>query len=329
MYDILIIGAGPAGLTAAIYGVRGGLKVAFMEKMSYGGQIINTPEVENYPGTKTVSGFELAENMYQQAKTLGAEMIFGEAIGVKQATDGDGKPYFIVETRDMSQPMPEVAEGSDAAADIPKGPSYEARTVILATGLKQRPAGLEREEQMTGAGVSYCATCDGGFFRGKDVAILGGGNTALEDAEYMTALANKVYLVHRRDEFRGDEVTVERLRSKENIEFVLSSVPVEILGTPTVSGLKVKNVKTEEERDIAVDGIFVAYGHIPVNGLFADVAALDGTGFFDSGEDCKTGTPGIFVAGDCRAKTRRQLVTATADGAVAAMNAIEYIHNLG
>lgn len=326
MYDILIIGGGPAGLTSAIYGVRGGLKVAFMEKMSYGGQIINTPEVENYPGTGKVSGFELAENMYQQAKGLGAEMVFGEAVGIKRAEDADGKPIFIVETRDMSQPMPEDPASSD---DIPKGQSYEARAVILATGLKQRPAGLDREEQMTGAGVSYCATCDGGFFRGKDVAILGGGNTALEDAEYMAGLANKVYLVHRRDEFRGDEVTVERLRSKDNVEFVLSSVPVEILGSPTVDGLKVKSVKTDEERDLKVDGIFVAYGHIPVNGLFKDLATLDDTGFFDSGEDCKTVTPGIFVAGDCRAKTRRQLVTATSDGAIAAMNAIEYIHNLG
>ena len=314
MYDILIIGAGPAGLTAAIYGVRGGLKVAFLEKMSYGGQIINTPEVENYPGAKDVSGFELADTMYNQAINLGAEMIFGEASGIEKSIDSEGKPFFKVKT---------ITPGLDT-----EGPTYEAKSVILATGLKQRPAGLEREEQMTGAGVSYCATCDGGFFRGKPVAILGGGNTALEDAEYMAQLAEKVYLVHRRDEFRGDEVLVNRLRNKENVEFVLDSVPVEIQGEAAVSGLKVRNVKTEETRELLVNAVFVAYGHIPVNDAFRDIAALDQTGFFDSREDCKTETPGLFVAGDCRAKTRRQLVTATADGAVAAMTAIEYVHNM-
>ena len=181
---------------------------------------------------------------------------------------------------------------------------------------------------MTGAGLSYCATCDGGFFRGRDVAVLGGGNTALEDAEYMAQIANKIYLVHRRDAFRGDEIAVDRLRKKDNVEFVLDSVPVEIIGEPTVTGLKVKNVKTEEERILEVGGIFVAYGHIPVNENFGDMAELDGVGFFDSGESCVTKTPGLFVAGDCRAKDRRQLVTATADGAVAAMSAIEYIHKL-
>ena len=314
MYDILIIGAGPAGLTAAIYGVRGGLKVAFLEKMSYGGQIINTPEVENYPGAKDVSGFELADTMYNQAINLGAEMIFGEASGIEKSIDSEGKPFFKVKT---------ITPGLDT-----EGPTYEAKSVILATGLKQRPAGLDREEQMTGAGVSYCATCDGGFFRGKPVAILGGGNTALEDAEYMAQLAEKVYLVHRRDEFRGDEVLVNRLRNKENVEFVLDSVPVEIQGEAAVSGLKVRNVKTEETRELLVNAVFVAYGHIPVNDAFKGIAALDQTGFFDSGEDCKTETPGLFVAGDCRAKTRRQLVTATADGAVAAMTAIEYVHNM-
>ena len=314
MYDILIIGAGPAGLTAAIYGVRGGLKVAFLEKMSYGGQIINTPEVENYPGAKDVSGFELADTMYNQAINLGAEMIFGEASGIEKSIDSEGKPFFKVKT---------ITPGLDT-----EGPTYEAKSVILATGLKQRPAGLDREEQMTGAGVSYCATCDGGFFRGKPVAILGGGNTALEDAEYMAQLAEKVYLVHRRDEFRGDEVLVNRLRNKENVEFVLDSVPVEIQGEAAVSGQKKKKKKTEETRELLVNAVFVAYGHIPVNDAFKDIAALDQTGFFDSGEDCKTETPGLFVAGDCRAKTRRQLVTATADGAVAAMTAIEYVHNM-
>ena len=304
MYDILIVGAGPAGLTSAIYGLRGGLKVGIIEKLSYGGQIINTPEVENYPGAKNVSGFELAETMYNQAKDLGVELIFGEAIKVEK----EGSSFKVV-LAGKEEPL-------------------ESKSVILATGLKQRPAGLEREERMTGAGVSYCATCDGAFFRGKDVAILGGGNTALEDAEYMAEIANKVYLVHRRDEFRGDEILVERLRNKETVEFVLDSVPKEIMGEPVVSGLKVENVKTGEERELAVNAIFVAFGHIPVNDDFREIAELSETGFFNSPEDCRTKTEGLFVAGDCRDKLRRQLVTATADGAVAAMNAIEYVHNL-
>ncbi len=303
MYDILIAGAGPAGMTAAIYGARGGKSVLMADKMSYGGQIINTPEVENYPGTGKVSGFQLAQDMYDQAVGLGAEMTFGEVTGIEKTEEG-----FLVRMGD--------------------GSTYEAKSVILATGVKNRPAGLEREEQMTGAGISYCATCDGAFFRKKDVIVLGGGNTALEDAEYLTALCNKVYLVHRRDKFRGEEITVKRLAAKENVEFILDSVPVEILGDTKVTGLKVKNVKTEETREIPASAVFVAYGRVPENGAFAEFAALDGAGFFASQEDCLTETKGLFVAGDARAKVRRQLVTATADGATAAMAAIDYLNSL-
>ena len=314
MYDILVVGAGPAGLTSAIYGTRGGKTVAVLEKLSYGGQIINTPEVENYPGTKKTSGFELATAMYEQAVELGAKIEFGEAVGIEKLKDEEGKPYFKVSTKNAIG-----QEGTD----------FEAKSVILATGVKSRELGLPREEQLTGAGISYCATCDGAFFRGKDVAVLGGGNTALEDAEYMAELANKVYLVHRRNEFRGDEITVKRLSEKENVEFVLDSVPTEILGEPRVDGIKVKNVKTDEERVLPVEAIFVVFGRVAENSAFADVADLDQAGFFDSGESCITKTDGVFVAGDARQKTRRQLVTATSDGAIAAMAAIEYIHNLG
>ena len=190
MYDIIIVGAGPAGLTSAIYGVRGGRNVLMIEKLSYGGQIINTPEVENYPGTGIVSGFQLASDMYEQATKLGAEMAFGEVVALEKNADG----IFKIAT-----------DG---------GEEFEAKSVILATGVKSRPLGIDREEELTGMGVSYCATCDGAFFRGKDVAIMGGGNTALEDAEYMSTIANKVYLVHRRDKFRGDQVTVDRLSKK-------------------------------------------------------------------------------------------------------------------
>ena len=313
MYDILVVGAGPAGLTSAIYGTRGGKKVLVLEKLSYGGQIINTPEVDNYPGANHTSGFELATSMYEQAIGLGAEMAYGEASKITKDVDFDGKPYFKVSTKS--------ATGAE-------GPTYDAYSVILATGVQSRPLGLPREEKMVGAGISYCATCDGAFFRGKTVAVLGGGNTALEDAEYMAEIASKVYLIHRRDEFRGDEITVNRLREKETVEFVLDTVPVEILGDPTVSGLRVRNVKTEEEREIPVDAIFVAYGKVPENENFKDFVNLDKAGYFDSSEDCLTATPGILVAGDARAKLRRQLVTATSDGAVAAMGAIEYLHAL-
>ncbi len=312
VYDILVVGAGPAGLTAAIYGTRGGKSVLVLEKLSYGGQIINTPEVENYPGAKRTSGFELATSMYEQAIELGAKMEFGEVVEIERCDEE--LPYFLVKTKNaIGEP----------------GPDYEAKSIILATGVKSRELGLPREEQLTGAGISYCATCDGAFFRGKDVAVLGGGNTALEDAEYMAELAKKVYLVHRRNEFRGDEITVKRLAEKENVEFVLDSVPVEILGEPRVDGLKVKNVKSNEERVLEVEAIFVAFGRVADNQGFANLVDLNDAGFFNSGEDCVTKTQGVFVAGDAREKTRRQLVTATADGAVSAMAAIEYLHNLG
>lgn len=302
MYDIIVVGAGPAGLTAAIYGVRGGKTVLMIEKLSYGGQIINTPEVENYPGTGIISGFQLATDMYEQATKLGAELDFGEVNGIEKLASGG----FKVTT-----------DG---------GQTYEAKSIILATGVKSRPLGVDNEEKLTGAGISYCATCDGAFFRNKDVAIMGGGNTALEDAEYMSTLANKVYLIHRRDKFRGDQITVDRLSKKENVEFIFDSVASEVKGETKVESLVLENTKTGEIREVNVQGVFVAYGHIAQNDAFAELTELDSTGFFTSGEDCMTKSEGIFVAGDCRAKSRRQLVTATSDGAVAAMNAIDYLN---
>lgn len=302
MYDIVIIGAGPAGLSAAIYGQRAGKKTLLLDEKGFGGQILNTPEVENYPGIRKISGFELASGLYEQATGQGAEIIYEKAVEIK-----DGGGVKIVKT------------GTD---------SYEAKAVIIATGAKNRPLGIDSEERFVGSGVSYCATCDGAFFRGKDVAVIGGGNTALEDAEVLSGLAEKVYLVHRRDTFRGEQAGVKRLLAKDNVEFVLDSVPEEILGEMTVSGLKVRNVKTEEERILNVQGVFVAIGQMPDNGAFADVAALDEKGYVAAGEDCLTGTPGVFTAGDCRTKKVRQLATAAADGAVAALAAAEYISSL-
>lgn len=301
MYDIVIIGAGPAGLSAAIYGQRAGKKTLLLDEKGFGGQILNTPEVENYPGIKKVSGFELASTLYEQATGQGAEIAYEKAVAIE-----DGGSTKIVRTETNT---------------------YEAKAVIIATGAKNRPLGLASEAKFTGSGVSYCATCDGAFFRGKTVAVIGGGNTALEDAEVLSGLAEKVYLVHRRDTFRGEQAGVKRLLAKDNVEFVLDSVPSDILGDMTVSGLKIKNVKTEEEQTLEVQGVFVAIGQMPDNEAFADAVDLDPSGYVDAGEDCLTKTPGVFTAGDCRTKKVRQLATAAADGAAAALAAAGYINN--
>ena len=302
MYDIVIIGAGPAGLSAAIYGQRAGKKTLLLDEKGFGGQILNTPEVENYPGIKKVSGFELASTLYEQATGQGAEIAYEKAVAIE---DGGSTKIVRTETK-----------------------TYEAKAVIIATGAKNRPLGLASEAKFTGSGVSYCATCDGAFFRGKTVAVIGGGNTALEDAEVLSGLAEKVYLVHRRDTFRGEQAGVKRLLAKDNVEFVLDSVPSDIWGDMTVSGLKIKNVKTEEEQTLEVQGVFVAIGQMPDNEAFADAVDLDPSGYVDAGEDCLTKTPGVFTAGDCRTKKVRQLATAAADGAAAALAAAGYINNL-
>lgn len=301
MYDIVIIGAGPAGMSAAVYGQRAGKKTLMIDAKGFGGQILNTPEVENYPGIKKTSGIELASSLYEQATGQGAEIVYEKAVAIEP-----GNPA-VVRTETTS---------------------YETKAVIIATGAKNRPLGIPTEEKFAGAGVSYCATCDGAFFRGRDVAVIGGGNTALEDAEVLSGIANKVYLVHRRDAFRGEQAGVKRLLTKDNVEFVLDSVPEEILGEMTVSGLKVRSVKTDETRTLSVQGVFVAIGQMPDNGDFADAAELDDKGYVAAGEDCMTKTPGVFTAGDCRTKKVRQLATAAADGAVAALAAVDYINSL-
>ena len=282
MYDIVIIGAGTAGLSAAIYGVRAGKTVLVLEGENYGGQIINSPEVENYPGIAKISGFEFATGLYER----------------------DGKD-FVVYTDEREIPC---------------------HSVILATGAKNRPLGVDKEEALVGAGVSYCATCDGAFFRGQATAVVGGGSTALEDAEFLSAYCEKVYLIHRRDEFRGEQWLVDNLRKKENVEFVLNAVVTDIIGENSVEGVRVRDTKTGEQREIAVTGLFVAIGQMPDNHSFAPLVELDGGGYIRAQEDCKTTSEGVFAAGDCRTKTVRQLATAAADGAVAGLAACEYIN---
>ena len=294
MYDMIIIGAGTAGLSAAIYGVRAGKSVLVLEGENYGGQIINSPEVENYPGIAKISGFEFATGLYEQAQNLGAVIAF-EAVSRVEKTGRD----FVVYTDERELPC---------------------HSVILATGAKNRPLGLEREMELIGAGVSYCATCDGAFFRNQVTAVVGGGSTALEDAEFLSSYCSKVYLIHRRDAFRGEQWLVENLRKKENVEFVLNSVVTEILGENGVEGIRVKDKVTGEERKLEINGLFVAIGQMPDNHAFEALVELDESGYIRALEDCKTSEPGIFAAGDCRTKTVRQLTTAASDGAVAGLS---------
>lgn len=299
MYDILIVGAGTAGLSAAIYGVRAGKSVLVLEASVYGGQIINTPEIENYPGIKHISGFEFATNLYEQAIDLGAEVKYEKVLSIKD--EGDNKVL--------------VTERNE----------YIGKTIILATGAKNRPLGLEREGELIGRGISYCATCDGGFYRKKAVAVNGGGNTALEDANFLASYCSKVYIIHRRDSFRGEAKLLETLRTKENVEFVLNSVITDLNAPDSLESISVLNLETKEERQIMVEGLFIAIGQMPENDIFSNVINLDNKGYIVGQEDCKTNIDGIFVAGDTRTKSIRQLATAASDGAIAALAACEYI----
>ena len=300
MYDIIIVGAGPAGMTAAIYARRASKTVLVLEAQSYGGQIINTPDVENYPSAAHISGFDLATQIYEQAKGLGAEFVFEKVTAIE---DGEIKTVVTAKNR------------------------YEAKAVIIATGSENRKLGVEGEDKLVGRGISYCATCDGNFYRRKTVAVVGGGNTALEDALYLADLAETVYLIHRRDQFRGEETTVSQLKERANVRFVLNSTVTRLIAEKKLKAIEVTD-KSGNVSEIEVNGLFVAVGRVPENQNFSSVIELDSAGYAVAGENCRTAAPGIFVAGDNRVKDVRQLVTATADGAVAATEAIRYIGTL-
>ncbi len=299
MLDVVIIGAGTAGMSAGIYAARSGKTALILEKKAYGGQIINTPKVENYPGIKEISGFEFATGLYEQVTALGVKVVFQEAVSIEDCGD-----FKVVNTNENS---------------------YETKSVILATGAKNRQLGIDREEQFIGAGVSYCATCDGAFFRGRDVAVIGGGNTAVEDAMFLANYCNKVYVILRRDVFRADPADVELLKNKENVEIIYNSQIQKIVGDTTVEGIDIKD-KDGNERFLKLQGIFVAIGQVPDNQSFESLISIDNAGYVVAGEDCKTNVEGIYTAGDCRTKSVRQLATAASDGAVAALAACERIN---
>ena len=302
MYDIMIVGGGPAGLTAALYALRAGKTALIIEKNAFGGQITWSPKVENFPTIESISGTELADRLMEQTMNQGAEMELDEVTAIE--LDGDVKR---VKTE--------------------FGGEFEAKTVIIATGARPRMLGVEREAELVGSGVCFCAVCDGAFYKGRPVAVNGGGNSALQDAMLLSDTCSRVYLVHRRDSFRGEAKLVEALREKENVEFVLNSSITALHGETGLTGITVTD-KMGNERKIAVDGLFVAIGHAPDNGIFAGLIDLDAGGYADSGEDCMTKTPGVFVAGDCRKKSVRQLTTAAADGSAAALAACSYIDSL-
>ncbi len=300
MYDIIIIGAGPAGLTAAIYALRAAKKVLILEAKGYGGQIINTLDIENYPGEEHISGFDFATKLMNQVKNLGVEIQYEKALTIKKQND-----FFEVETTKQS---------------------YQGKTVILATGTNTKKLGLPREEELLGKGISYCATCDGAFYKNKIVAVVGGGNTALEDAYYLSDLAEKVYLIHRRDEFRGDRKTLDRLKGKNNVEIIYQSIVTKLNGSSKLEGIELMN-QDNNTISLDVDGLFIAIGRNPENDIVKDIVTLDENNYIVADENGKTNQDGIFAAGDNRQKELRQLVTATADGAIAAVEAIKYINN--
>ena len=302
MYDVIIIGGGIAGLTAAVYARRANLTALVLEGVVCGGQIINSPEVDNYPARPHVSGVELITDVQKQAEEFGAEIVYAHA-----------------ESYDLTGPVKRVVTN--------KG-EYEGKAVIIANGANHRKLTCPGVDQFSGRGVSYCATCDGAFFRNRAVAVVGGGNTAFEDAIFLAGLCSKVYLVNRRAQFRAEPKLVRQLESRENAVIMTPYVPEEIVGDKRVSGFKVKNTETGEVTELPVSGVFTAVGMIPDNGAFKDILTLDEGGYIVTDDNCKTSVPGVFAAGDTRSKTLRQLVTAAADGALAASAAASYINDM-
>ena len=298
MYDSIIIGCGPAGMTSALYLLRAGKKVLVLESLTYGGQIVNTPMVDNYPGVAHISGLDFAENLYNQIIEQGAEVVYDEALSISK------DEIFTVK-----------CESNE----------YKSKTVIIATGVQNRHLGLPNEEDITGCGVSYCALCDGAFFKGKDVCVNGGGNTALEDALVLSVYCNKIYLLHRRDTFRAEDALVKKVLTTDNIVPIYNANITELKSTDgELSGIKYKTDK--EVKELQVEGLFIAIGQTPKSNIEINGLTKNESGYIDS-IDCTTSIDGLFVAGDIRTKEVRQLTTAVSDGTLASVLVQKYLQN--
>ena len=301
MHDIIIVGGGPGGLTAAVYALRAGRSVLVIEKNGFGGQIAYSPKVENIPGTKVISGTEFADQLVEQAMALGADMELENVVKVE--ADGDVKKVYTEE-----------------------GSVYEGRALILAVGVKHRMLGLPGEEELVGNGLSFCAVCDGAFYTAQNAAMIGGGNSALQEALLLSDVCSKVTVVQNLPFFTGEKKLADALTARDNVEVYFSTV---VTGyqqeNGSLTGLQLQNTETGEKFAVSVSGAFLAVGLIPENEAFAQLSQLDERGYFAVTEDCRTATPGVFVAGDCRAKRIRQVTTAAADGAVAALAACDYL----
>ena len=301
-YDLIIVGAGPAGMTAALYGARASKSVLVFEAEFPGGQILSSERIENYPALPTTDGYTFAENLKNQILSLGAEIKSALVERVERGGDGCFSVY---------------AEGE----------SYTSRAVILATGLRHRRLEVLGEEKLIGKGVSFCATCDGMFFKGKSVAVIGGGNTAVQDALVLSGICERVYLIHRRNALRAESELAQRIYEKENIEFLGEQAVKEIVGGERVEGILIEHVVSGEKRFLSVSGVFEAIGQIPRNEAFRNTVSLDGEGYFITDAEGRTTTEGIFAAGDACCKSVRQLTTAVADGTVAALSAVKYVED--
>lgn len=304
IYDLIIMGSGPAGLAAALYAGRAELDTIIIEKAPMsGGQIINTYEVDNYPGIPGISGFELGMKFREHCDRMDMKFITGEVVDFK---DEDGIKNITLED----------------------GNVYKSKTAIIATGANPRKLGLEGETRLSGMGVSYCATCDGAFFRNKVTAVVGGGDVAVEDAIFLARLCKKVYVIHRRHEFRAAKSYINKLLSLENVEILWDSVVEEINGKDQVEKISVKNLKTEENTELAIDGIFIAVGNIPNSEVYKTSVQADGAGYLIAGENCETNIAGVFAAGDVRTKELRQIITAASDGAISITGVEKYLNKL-
>lgn len=304
-YDVVIVGGGPAGLTAGIYAARAGKSTAIIERGLIGGQITFTDSIDNFPAAPGMNGAEYAMKIQAQAESFGAEIIMDEIVEVT-APETEGKSFKIKGNSD----------------------EYEATAIVLATGLDNRKMGISGEDGLISRGISFCAVCDGAFFRNKEVAVYGGGNTAVEDVAFLVNICSKVTIIHRRDRFRAEQAVIDELKAHDNIEFIMSSNVVGVNGDKALESITVKNNETGETRDIAVSALFVAIGKIPNGKPFANLVATNEAGYFDIGESCEAGTPGVFVAGDGRSKELRQLTTAVSDGSIAATKACHYVDRM-